>query len=229
MMLRNLFSVVFASLLLVACGTNADIKSLPKGSTLGVADPVKPELFADYRLSPTDIIQIDVFEVDSLDRTVQLDNQGMINLPYLGLIKASGRTAGELAMDLQNRYGEKYLKDPQIAVLVKQARVDTFVVEGSVTQPGVFPAAEKMSLIRAIAMARGLDQLADPKGVVVFRVVNNQRVAGVFDLNEIRTGKAPDPPIYANDTIVVASSGARRTLRDIVGVTPLISFLPLIP
>ncbi|HET9160629.1 MAG TPA: SLBB domain-containing protein, partial [Caulobacteraceae bacterium] len=122
----------------------------------------------------------------------------------------------------------KWLKDPQITVLVKQARQDTVVVDGSVQSPGIFPITEGMSLIKAIALAKGTDQLADAKHVVVFRMVNNQRVAGVFDLNEIRSGKAADPPIYPNDTIVVASSGTRRTLRDIVGLTPIVSLLPLI-
>jgi polysaccharide biosynthesis/export protein len=229
MMSRNLFFAVLLSLTLAACASSASYKNLPAGDTLGAADPVKQELRAEYKLWPADIIQIDVFDVDSLNRTVQLDAQGMINLPYVGQIPAAGKTAAQLAMDLQNRYGEKYLRNPQISVLVKQARQETVVVEGSVQQPGVFPVADRMSLIKAIAMAKGLDQYANPKGVVVFRVVNNERVAAVFDLNNIRAGQAPDPVIYPNDTIVVASSGLRRTLRDIVGVTPLMSVLPLIP
>jgi polysaccharide biosynthesis/export protein len=228
-MLRNLFVVFSASLMLAACASSSPLKDVAAGSTLGVADPVKQEIRADYKLSPSDIVQVDVFDVDSLNRTVQLDAQGNISLPYVGQVPAAGRTAAQLAMDLQNRYGEKYLRNPQISVLIKQARIETIVVDGSVQAPGVFPVAEKMSLIKAIAMAKGLDSLANPKEVVVFRVVNNQRVAGVFNLNDIRAGQAPDPPIYPNDTIVVASSGFRRTMRDIVGVTPLVSILPLIP
>jgi polysaccharide export outer membrane protein len=196
---------------------------------VGVADPVKPEIGHDYRLSAGDIIQMEVVDVPTLNRTLQLDAQGMISLPYLGLIPAAGKTAAELTMDLQNRYGEKYLKNPEISVAVKQARVDTFVVDGSVTAPGIFAVNDKTTLIRALAQAKGLDNLADPKGIVVFRYINNQRVAGVFDLNKIRAGAEPDPPIYPNDTIVVASSGTRRTIRDIVGVTPLVGLLTFIP
>jgi polysaccharide biosynthesis/export protein len=229
MMLRNLVFVAFVSLLLAACSSATSFKDVPPGANLGVADSPKQEIRSDYRLSPSDIIQIEVFDVDALNRTVQLDARGMISLPYIGLVPAAGKTAAELTMDLQNRYGEKYLRNPQISVLVKQARAETFIVDGSVVQPGVFTVSDKMSLIKAIAMARGLDPLANPKQVVVFRVVNDQRVAGLFNLNDIRAGEAPDPPIYANDTIVVASSTARRTLRDILGVTPLVSLIPLIP
>lgn len=228
-MLRNLFCVVFAGLMMAACGSSLPLKDIPSGATLGVADPVKPEIGHDYHLSPGDIVQIEVVDVPTLNRTAQLDAQGMITMPYLGLVPAAGKTATELTMELQNRYGEKYLKNPEISVAVKQARVDTFVVDGSVTAPGVFPVGEKTTLIRALAQAKGLDNLANPKGIVVFRVINNQRVAGVFDLNEIRAGKQPDPPIYPNDTIVVASSGARRTLKDVVGFTPLVGLLSFIP
>jgi polysaccharide biosynthesis/export protein len=227
MMFRNLFLIVVSSLTLAACASAT--KGLPAGDSLGAADPVKQVIRTDYRLSPADIVQVDVFEVESLNRTVQLDAQGMISLPYVGQVSAKGKTASELAMDLQNRYGEKYLRNPQISVLVKQARVETIIVDGSVQAPGVFQVAENMSLIKAIAMAKGLDQLANPKEVVVFRVVNDQRVAGVFNLNDIRAGQAPDPPIYPNDMIVVAGSGFRRTMREIVGVTPLLGLLPLIP
>ena len=185
---------------------------------------------ADYRLWPNDIVQIEVFNMASLSRTAQLDSAGTLDAALIGSIPASGLTAHELAQKLQAAYAEKYLQNPQVTVMVTQSRVETITVDGSVQQPGVFQVVQQTSLIRAIAMASGLDQMANPKQVVVFRNVNNQRVAGVFDLNAIRAGKAVDPPIYPNDTIVVASSAARRrTLRDIIGVTPLVNLIPLVP
>jgi polysaccharide export outer membrane protein len=227
MLFRRLMIAVSMCLAVTACETQESFKDLPRGATLGVADPVKPAVLQDYKLNPDDIVEIDVFDVASLHRTVQVAAAGTINMPYVGDVPAAGLTARELGAELQRRYGEKYLKNPQISVLVKQARTETITVDGSVQTPGVFPTSQGMSLIKAIAMAKGLDQLANPKEVVVFRMVNNQRVAGVFDLSEIRSGKAADPPIFPNDTIVVAGSGARRTLRDIVGLTPIVGLLPL--
>jgi polysaccharide export outer membrane protein len=228
MLFRQFVLVVAAGLALAGCGSDVAVKGLPKGDTLGAADPVKVTVRADYRLSPEDVVQIEVFEVPNLNRIVQLDAQGAISLPLIGVVQAGGKTASELGIELQNRYAVTYLKNPQISVLVKQFRTETVVVDGSVTQPGVFPLQENMSLIKAIAMAKGTDTLANPRQVIVFRMVNNQRVAGVFDLTEIRAGKAVDPPIFANDTIVVAGSGTRKTLRDILGLTPLVSLLPMV-
>lgn len=228
MLFRRLVIAISLCLAVAACETQESFKDLPRGVTLGVADPAKPTVLKDYKLNADDIVEVEVFDVAALHRVVQLSAAGTINMPYIGDVPAAGLTARELGLELQRRYGEKYLKNPQIAVLVKQARTETITVDGSVQSPGVFPVtADGMSLVKAIALARGLDQVANPKEVVVFRTVNNQRVAGVFNLTDIRSGKAIDPPVYPNDMIVVASSGTRRTLRDIVGLTPIVGLLPL--
>jgi polysaccharide export outer membrane protein len=229
-MFRNLVCLVAATLALAACSSeNAAIAKLPPGAAMGAADATKAPVTEDYRLWPQDIVQIEVFNMPALSRATQLDSSGNIDVPLLGTVSASGKTAHELAEKLRTAYAEKYLQNPQINVAVKQARVETITVDGSVQQPGVFQVVQQTSLIRAIAMARGLDQMANPKQVVVFRNVKNERVAGLFDLQKIRSGQEPDPAIYPNDTIVVASSTARRTLRDILGVTPLVNLIPLVP
>ena len=46
-------------------------------------------------------------------------------------------------------------------------------------------------------MAEGLNEMADPSGVLVFRTVDNKRMAARFDLNDIRSGKAEDPLLKA--------------------------------
>ena len=58
-------------------------------------------------------------------------------------------------------------------------------------------------LLQTIAMAEGLDQLANLQGVVVFRQVGGKRMAAVFDLAAVRAGKAEDPVIYGDDVVVV--------------------------
>ena len=198
------------------------------GASLPPPDVPTLDPSQEYRINPNDIVEVTVLEASTLNRTGQVDLSGNINLPMLGDVPAKGKTAGELRVDIANRLKQKYLNDPQVSVAVKESKINKFTVDGSVTQPGVFPMNGNTSLLQAIASAKGTDQVANPRQVVVFRVVNNQRVAGVFDLSQIRAGKAPDPAIYPNDVIVVASSQARRTLRDIIGVTPIVPLL-LIP
>ena len=63
-------------------------------------------------ISPNDVLQVDVFQVDNLDRTVQVDATGKISLPLVGSVQAAGRTARQLEEEIESAYGAKYLQSP---------------------------------------------------------------------------------------------------------------------
>jgi polysaccharide export outer membrane protein len=196
---------------------------------LGLAPPdqaasaaiVQPE----YHIGPLDTLDISVFQVDNLKQTLQVDANGLIEFPLIGSIKASTKTTHELAGDIAAKLGERYLQSPRVIVTVRQSVSQKFTVEGAVRSPGVFPIVGRMTLLQAIATAQGVDSLGNLRGVVVFRTINQKRMAAMVDLAEIRTGKVGDPEIYAGDTIVVSVSGSRRALQNLIGVTPLFIFL----
>ena len=85
------------------------------------------------------------------------------------------------------------------------------------------------TLIQAVATAGGLDRVADPSGIVVFRQNQGKKTAAVFNIAQIRAGKADDPPIYGGDLIVVDQSGTKAALRNVresLGIFGL--FMPLL-
>ena len=211
----------------VSARPSPGVKATPSGMLMPAPDPVAAAALQqeEYRIGPLDTLDISVFQVENLKQTVRVDANGMIDFPLIGLIKASTRTPRQLSEDIGAKLGERYLQSPQVTVFVKESISQRFTVEGSVKQPGVFPILGPMTLLQAIATAHGLDEIADLKGVVVFRMINQQRMAATVNIAEVRTGKQPDPRIYPGDVIVVAESGSRRALRNIVGVTPLFSFL----
>jgi len=177
----------------------------------------------DYRIGPMDTLEITVFEVDNLKLDVQVDAAGQIDFPLVGQVSAIAKTPRQLGDDISKKLGERYLQDPKVNVFVKEAVSQRFTVEGAVKKPGVFPSGGRMTLLQAVATAEGLENVANSKSVVVFRTVNQKRMAATVNLNEIRTGKFNDPQIYAGDMIVVALSKSRRTLQDIIGLTPVTS------
>jgi len=70
--------------------------------------------------------------------------------------------------------------------------------------------------------------LADPRAVVVFRTIEGQRMAALFDLVQIRSGETEDPQIYGDDVIVVEQSGARSVIKSFTDtIRGLIWFRPL--
>ncbi len=70
-------------------------------------------------------------------------------------------------------------------------------------------------------MAKGPNmKLANVNKVAIFRTDGQRRTEAVFDLEEIRDGKAADPQVVAGDIIVVDTSGIRRFLQDVGGLAP---------
>ncbi|MES3154524.1 polysaccharide biosynthesis/export family protein [Sphingomonas faeni] len=182
-----------------------------------------PVVTADRRLGTGDIVTIHVFKVDSLSGDQAIDSAGRINLPLVGHVQAAGRTTAELESALVEQLGTRYLADPKIAVTLKTAVTPTVTVDGSVQQPGLYPVQTNTSLIQTIAMAHGTADGANPKRVVVFRKINGQRMAAAFDLTTIRGGHDPDPPIYADDVVVVDGSATSQAFKSVLQSLPVVS------
>jgi polysaccharide biosynthesis/export protein len=73
-----------------------------------------------YKIGPHDVLDVTVFKVPDLSKTVQVKADGTITYPLIGEVPAAGKTAHELARDLEQRLGDKYLRSPQIAVVIKE-------------------------------------------------------------------------------------------------------------
>src|SRR3546814_9951692 len=74
-----------------------------------------------------------------------------------------------------------------------------------------------------IASAKGLSEFAKQEQVVILRTVDNQRMAGLYDISAIRLGAYADPPVYANDVVIIGDSPQRRLFRDVVSLAPLLA------
>jgi polysaccharide biosynthesis/export protein len=174
---------------------------------------------ASYRIGPPDVLEISVFKVPELSKSVQVAEGGTINLPLVGEIPAAGMTAQEVERDLTLRLGAKYLQNPQVTVYVKEYNSQRVTIEGAVKKPGVYPIRGKATLLQLIATAEGLDANADST-VLVIRQADGNRSAARFELSEIRTGWAEDPPMRPGDTIVVGTSAIKETFNNILKILP---------
>jgi polysaccharide export outer membrane protein len=177
----------------------------------------------EYRISPQDMLEVSVYQVPSLNRSVQVDGSGQIFFPPLaGGVQAGGRTVRELESDITAKLGAKYIKSPQVTVFVKEALGQRVIVDGAVRKPGLYSAK---SLMQALTQAGGVDDIGDRDSVTVFRVADQQRTGQTYSLNSIRKGQAADPPIYGGDTIVVGESSARvlwGAVKDVAGAARMV-------
>ena len=84
-----------------------------------------------YKIGPLDTLDISVFQVPDLTKSVQVSGTGTINLPLVGEIAVAGRTAQEVERDLTSRLGAKYLQNPQVTVYVKDYNSQRVTITGA--------------------------------------------------------------------------------------------------
>jgi len=183
---------------------------------------------SEYRIGPSDLLEINVFQVADLNRTVRVNTSGDISLPLIGLLKAGGRTVQELEAEIATKLDAKFLQNPQVTVFVKEFTSQRVTLEGAVKTPGIYPLTGKTTLLQAIAMAQGLDPLADLKGIVIFRVVDGKKMGARFDIKAIRSGAAADPQVYGDDIIVIDQSGSKTAFRRIMESLPIFNMFTVL-
>ncbi|MEO6360338.1 MAG: polysaccharide biosynthesis/export family protein [Sphingomicrobium sp.] len=172
-------------------------------------------LRATAPIGPLDRLEVIVFREPELSvADTPVDESGRIMLPLAGEFSAAGKSAQSLATEISQRL-RQYLRNPEVAVRVKQAASKRITVAGSVMQPGVFPVEGRVTLLQAVALARGPSQVADLDTTLIFRTQNGQKTVAKFDIGAISRGKAPDPEVLPGDTIAVGSSGLKTAWRDI--------------
>jgi len=214
---------VLPTLALPAC---ADTRggSIPYDQPLAAPDEVKFQtLESNYKIAPMDKLSIKVFKMEDLSGDYDVDLAGNISLPLIGEVQAVNLTTAQLDDELTQKLGVKYLEHPDVSVAIKASTAHVVTVDGAVRDGGSFPVGGPVTLIQAVAMAKGTSDDANARRVAVFRTVGGKRQAAAFDLTSIRRGEAPDPQIYPGDIIVVDGSSLKATQRQIFQSIPLLS------
>jgi polysaccharide export outer membrane protein len=177
-----------------------------------------------YLIGPFDQLSVAVFGVPELSQLrLQADASGRISLPLVGTIEAAAKTPEQLAREIETRLRGRFVRNPQVTVNIVETVSQVVTVDGQVHQPGLYPVIGRMTLERAIATAQGVSEFARLRDVVVFRTVNGQHMAALYNLDAIRRGTYVDPEIFANDIIIVGDSPARHFFKDFLTVAPLLA------
>lgn len=222
-----LFGAILAALVLSGCASEP-LNVAYNPADFGPPDPVQIAKVPDV-ITPGDKIRVTVFQVESLSGEFQVEENGQIDYPLIGIVQAQGHTPSEFAKILAARLQENSLRKPNVQVAVTERAQQTIAIEGAVNQPAVIPIRGQTTLLQAIAMARGTSEDANPSQVVVFRRVGGQRMAAAFDLSAIRRAEASDPVIYPNDVVVVAGSKKNKLLEGLFKSLPVVGiFRPFV-
>jgi polysaccharide biosynthesis/export protein len=226
------FALCFLVLALASCaghsalGGNPSIQIVPNGV---LPPPDRSDLLGEsrpYLIGPFDKLTIDVFGIEELSKKeVQTDASGRISFPLAGVIEAAGRTPAEVEAVLEERLRGRFVRDPQVTVNLKDTVSQVITVDGEVKEPGLYPVIGRMTLMRAVATAKGTGEFAKLNDVVIFRTVKGQQMVALYNLKQIRRGAYDDPEVFANDVVVVGDSQARRIFKDALQIVPTLTYV----
>lgn len=160
---------------------------------------------------------------------VRVGPSGTIVLPIIGEVSAAGRTLAEVEAAVIDLYYPKYVTNRPMVVceVTKYQRENerVFAVVGLVNKSGVFPYPPDVqyNLMEALAFAGGLDMVADPRYVKVYRQdAGSRTVFATFGVGSKALADAYGVPIKPGDLVYVdhtARTRFNRFLADVIHVT----------
>jgi len=127
---------------------------------------------ADYRIGPKDLLDISVFGLDELTKTVRVSEDGKISLPLVGEVEVEGITKTELEKKLGQLLEEKYLQNPQVTVFISEYQSKRVSVLGAVRNPGPYELLGRRTLLQVISQAGGITNESG-KEIIVIREVED--------------------------------------------------------
>ena len=156
-------------------------------------------------------INISIAGVPDQDRltitnTYPVSENGMVNMPFIGQVRAAGLRNEELQSVLQNRYKEKGIyTNPTIQVIANSigatVNQETVIVGGQVRRPGPVPFAKELTLWGAVQAAGGATEFGSMKRVKLTR-------NGSQKSYDVTKSQYMQIPLQRNDTIDVPAKTA---------------------
>ena len=164
-----------------------------------------PQQNTQYKLQPTDVINITVHGQPDLATKTRLTADGFITFPLVGKVHAQGLTVQELELKLKELLEKDYLVKAEVLIFIDAYHPRQVSVMGEVNKPGKFDiTGEKdLTLMQAVAMAEGFSKHADVTKTRVMRVEGGEKKTIVINVKDITDKGAKDKDIVLQPDDIV--------------------------
>jgi protein involved in polysaccharide export with SLBB domain len=158
-----------------------------------------PSLAAQLR--PGDTMVVSLLGIpEPITSSVQIDEEGLIRLQYIGAVTAAGLNTAELSQSIRDAYISKnFYTALDVSVNVTERYI---YIGGEVQRPGRIPWSPDLTLSKAVQSAGGFSLYAKEKRVTLTR----DRKAYDFDVNLAQRQPEQDPLLFPGDSIQVPRS-----------------------
>lgn len=194
--MRPLLSYCAALLLLLFLGVPSGLAQQPQPSAASAQATIRVGDTLDIRLSGV------VGEEGALTGTQVVDDNGMVNIAYIGKLKVSGLDSSEAQHLIEGKLkSDKIYTNPTITVTVQANRYVN--VSGEVKSAGRLTYTADLSVLTSISGAGGFTDFADKKRVKLTRNGTVQEI----DTTKISKDPSKDVKVLPGDLIFVPQSG----------------------
>ena len=173
----------------------------------GGADAMSSWTSGRYRVTPSDVLELQFPYVPEFNQTVAVQPDGYIALRAVGDVRVQGRTVPEVKVLLAEAY-ENILREPVINIVLREFEKPYFMATGEVARPGKYELRGATTLTQGIALSGGHTGAAKHSQVILFR-----RVGDWLEVKELNVKKMystrrldEDPLLLPGDTIYVPKS-----------------------
>jgi len=155
------------------------------------------------RVGIDDTFDVRVYGETDLSGMFRVATDGTVDYPLAGRLQVAGLRTGEIQELLVNKLKDKYLKEPQVIVTIKDRNSQKISVLGQVTKPGQVGYYPNMTIVDAIANAGGFTGIAAKNSVNLRRQVAGKIETRTFPVADISEGRSPNVIVLPGDVLVV--------------------------
>lgn len=164
----------------------------------------------DYLIGPGDNVNITVWRNPEVSQTVPVRPDGKITTPLVEDLPASGKTATQLARDIE-KVLSKYIQQPVVTVIVTGfvgPYAEQIRVVGQAAKPQALPYRQDMSLMDVMIAVGGITDFASGNKATILRTVGGkQQKYGVRLDDLIRQGDiSANTPMRPGDVLIIPES-----------------------
>jgi polysaccharide export outer membrane protein len=169
------------------------------------AQTTQDTFIREYKIGPRDLLEIKVVELPELNLTVRVSEDGSITLPLLGRVELGELSKDAAEQKIASMLQEKYVKNPQVSVFIKDYQSNRVALIGAVNKPGMYEIIGRMSLLELISKAGGFTENAGNEMFVMREGKSGLRANLTIDLNDLimNGNQSLNIPLQPSDVVNV--------------------------
>lgn len=208
------FLALLAVLIVLNCPAFAEEPDLGLSETPPIPD-------GGYIIGPGDLLQIKVFNVETLTGEYPVRYDGTVMFPYVGNIEAAGVPLGEFNENLTEKLATYYY-DPQVVVNISEFSSCEVYVLGEVVKPGIYTFDGRATILEVVAQAGGFDRTAARASTMLVRVIGDTPMVTRIDMEKVVDEGAVtlNVPVQRGDIIVVPKTFIANLNQFLSDISP---------